>query len=205
MNDPESSVSEWIERLRKGDPDAAAKLWHRYFEQLVRLARAGLRGLRRGPADEEDVALSAFDGFYRAVKQEGRWPQLQDRGDLWRLLITIVERKAADVRRREMGQKRGGRARLGDSALMVVDGQSGQAGGLAAVPAPEPTPAFAAQMAEHFQRFFARLTDPLLRQTAELKMRGHTDVEIAREINRSLSTVERYLRLIRTILKELDE
>src|SRR5438067_2490766 len=57
----EGSVTLWIGRLRAGDPDAAGPLWERYFQRLVGLARARLRGAPRRVSDEEDVALSAFD------------------------------------------------------------------------------------------------------------------------------------------------
>src|SRR5262249_15219134 len=45
-----------------------------------RLPVSGLRTWSR-PADQEDVALSAFDSFYRAAEQ-GRFPRLHDRDDL---------------------------------------------------------------------------------------------------------------------------
>ena len=40
----EDSVTVWIDSLKAGDADAAQKLWQRYFETLVRLARDRLRG-----------------------------------------------------------------------------------------------------------------------------------------------------------------
>jgi hypothetical protein len=66
---PEASVTQWIDRLEAGDPDAAQKLWERYFLRLVGLARKKLRAVPRRAADEEDVALSAFDHIWG---QEGR-------------------------------------------------------------------------------------------------------------------------------------
>jgi hypothetical protein len=63
-----------------------------------------LLGAPRGMADEEDVALSAFDSFCRGAEQ-GRFPQLSDRDDLWRLLFVITERKAIDLVNHEKAQK----------------------------------------------------------------------------------------------------
>src|SRR5207249_6675395 len=63
----DSSVSAWIDRLKDGDPAAAQPLWERYFGRLVGLARDRLRGAARRAADEEDVALSAFDSFCRGA------------------------------------------------------------------------------------------------------------------------------------------
>jgi hypothetical protein len=42
---------------------AARNLWEAYFNRLVGLARTKLRTAPRRAADEEDVALSAFDSF----------------------------------------------------------------------------------------------------------------------------------------------
>jgi len=47
----EGSVSNWIGRLKAGDPAAAQRLWERYFERLVGLARTQLRGAPRRAAD----------------------------------------------------------------------------------------------------------------------------------------------------------
>ena len=86
--DDSGSVTHWIGALRGGELDAAQPLWERYFARLVRLAQARLRTNRRPRAaeDEEDAALSAFDSFCRAATQ-GRFPRLDDRDDLWRLLV----------------------------------------------------------------------------------------------------------------------
>src|SRR5690349_4606330 len=91
----ERSVTRWIGSLKAGDADAAQRLWERYFGALVRLAYARLRGAPRAAADEEDAALSAFDSFCRGAAR-GRYPRLDDRDDLWRLLVVITERKALD-------------------------------------------------------------------------------------------------------------
>src|SRR4051794_12636924 len=94
QDDP-GSVSRWIGELKGGDPAAAQPLWDRYYARLVRLARVKLRRSRpRGAeADEEDAALSAFESFCTGMAR-GRFPQLADRDDLWRLLVVITARKA---------------------------------------------------------------------------------------------------------------
>ena len=83
------SVSHWIVQLKAGNQAAAQELWEDYFQRLVRLARRRLRGRSRRAADEEDVALSAFDSFCRGAEQ-GRFPRLTDRDNLWRLLVVIT-------------------------------------------------------------------------------------------------------------------
>ena len=65
--DDPGSVTRWINDLKGGELDAAQPLWERYFADLVRLGRGRLRASPRTAADEEDVALSAFDSFCTGV------------------------------------------------------------------------------------------------------------------------------------------
>jgi DNA-directed RNA polymerase specialized sigma24 family protein len=104
------SVSIWIREVIDGNEDAAQQLWDRYFPDLLRIARNRLRSIPKRMADEEDVALSALNSFFGAA-QKGRFPDLADRDSLWRLLSRITQRKAVDVLRRHLAQKRGGATR----------------------------------------------------------------------------------------------
>src|SRR5579875_3725647 len=102
----ESSIIRCLGMLRSGDRAAADRLWGAYMGRLIGLARARLGGTARRAADEEDVALSAFDSFYRRA-EAGQFPRLSDRDDLWQVLVLITERKAIDLMRREGRQSRG--------------------------------------------------------------------------------------------------
>src|SRR6516164_3401460 len=105
--DSPGSVTCWIDGLRQGDQAAAQQLWEGYFSRLVRAARRKLRGNRPRSADEEDIALSAFKSFCQGAEQ-GRFPKLADRHDLWQILVMIAARKAANLLRHERAAKRGG-------------------------------------------------------------------------------------------------
>jgi len=189
MGGATGTVTDWIDRLRDGDPEAARPLWHRYFARLVSLARGSLERMRarRSAADEEDVALSAFDSFCRAVERD-RFPDLSDRGDLWRLLVAVTERKVIDLARKERAAKRGGGKVVSASALP----------GGADVAAREPTPELAALVAEECERLLARLGDEKLRAVAVLKLEGHSNEEVARRLDCAVRTVERKLGMIRS-------
>jgi DNA-directed RNA polymerase specialized sigma24 family protein len=190
------SVTEWLDRLKHGDHEVTGRLWDRYFTQLVRLARARLRGGRRRVADEEDVALSALDSFCRGAAR-GRFPELEDRHGLWPLLVAITARKAGKLLRYERAAKRGGGKVRGGSAL-GGPGEAGEADdGWGQVLGTEPTPEFAAQVAEQVDVLLDRLGDPSLRIVARRKMEGHTNEEIKTELGCALATVERKLALIR--------
>ena len=183
----DGSVTHWISRLKAGDHQAAQQLWQRYFQQLVLLARHKLRSAPRGMADEEDAALSAFDSFVRDA-QRGRFPQLADRDDLWRLLVTFTAQKSLDLVRKEQAQKRGAGQRLAsaDKALEEVLSR-------------EPTPEFAAQVAEECRRLLGRLPDEELRSIALAKMEGYSNEEIAGQLGCVPRTIERRLHVIRKL------
>ena len=199
---PGESVSGWMSLLREGEPAAAQRLWEMYFHRLVGLARAKLQGRPRRAADEEDIALSAFASFCRAA-EAGRFPQLHDRDDLWRLLVKVTERKVVNMIRDEHRLKRGGGAVQGESAFRGPDGAPGPGPDLHA--GHEPTPEFAAQVAEECRRLLEQLPDAEMQSIAIGKMEGETVLEIAERLGCAVSTVERRLRLIRRIWEQEGE
>jgi DNA-directed RNA polymerase specialized sigma24 family protein len=185
------SVTRWLGALKAGDPDAAQRLWERYFTDLVRLARARLRRAPRAVEDEEDVALSAFDCFCTAATQR-RFPRLDDRDDLWRVLVTVTERKATDLLRRQRRQKRGGGHVAPEADLAAPEGDL-----LDHLAGAAPTPEFAALVAEEYRRRLESLPEEALRRVAVLKLEGYTNQEIAGRISLGLRSVVRKLDLIR--------
>jgi DNA-directed RNA polymerase specialized sigma24 family protein len=189
------SVTAWFDQLRTGDHDAAQQLCQRYFQRLVALARQKLRGAPRGMADEEDVALSALDSLFRGA-EEGRFPQLDDRDDLWYLLVVITERKAIDQVNHEKAQKRG-EGRVRHEGSLAAD--SSDTAAFDQLPSPEPTPEMVAQFVDECRRLLDSLKDETLRAVALAKMEECPNKEIARRIKRSVATVERKLRIIRTM------
>jgi len=193
-------ITHWLTQLQEGDAQAAQPLWQVYFLRLVNLARRKLEDSRRREADEEDVALSAFDSFCRGAR-DGRFPLLTDRNSLWRLLVVITARKALDQVEREHRLKRGGGLVGGESALLSP-GSPEEGRALEQVVGREPTPEFAAQVAEECQRLLDRLGDDQLRSIAVWKMEGDSNDEIARRLGCAVPTVERRLRLIRKLWED---
>jgi DNA-directed RNA polymerase specialized sigma24 family protein len=182
------SVSCWIRELRQGDQQAAQQLWEHYFQRLVRFAEQRLPLRLRRVVDDEDVALSAFKSFYRGI-EAGRYPQLADRDDLWRLLVTITARKAIHLARHVQRQKRGGRIPTDDVPQIDVADVVGN----------EPTPEFCLEVAEELELRLTALDDSTLKSVALWKMEGYTNEEIAAKLDCTLRTVERKLRLIRQL------
>jgi DNA-directed RNA polymerase specialized sigma24 family protein len=197
--DDTGSVTIWLGRLKAGDRDeAVARLWEAYFRRLVGLARGHLKNRPRGPADEEDVALSAFDSFVRAA-EAGRFPQLDDRDDLWQVLLVVTSRKAADAVQAEGRLKRGG-----GKVIAVSDAAADSSASGPPVAAADPDPAEAVAMAEGFDHMLRALGDEQLRDIAVAKLEGYSNAEIAARIGKSLATVERKLKLIRELWEEED-
>jgi DNA-directed RNA polymerase specialized sigma24 family protein len=198
----EKSVSRWIALARRGDEAAAGHLWRAYFQKLLGFARKKLSGGRRRAADEEDVALSAMNSFLRRAA-EGEFPQLANRDDLWRLLLTIASRKALRQRQHEARKKRGGGAVRGESAL----GQGKRSGRLRLedIVAQEPTAEFAALLKEELELLLDRLGKPELQEIALLKMQGYDNGEIARQTRCPLRSVERRLHGIRALWRQVEK
>jgi DNA-directed RNA polymerase specialized sigma24 family protein len=194
----ENSVSQWLNGLKAGDGADIQRLWDRYFQRLVQLAGAKLPGHARRMFDEEDVALSAFHSFCDRVGR-GQFPKLDDRDDLWRLLVTITVRKVVDTVRHQTRQKRGGGLVLGESAVMS---QGSDDEGMTQFLSREPTPEDAARFTDEYERLLARLGDETLKAIAVRKLEGHSSEEIAAGLGISTRTVDRKLNLIRAIWEE---
>src|SRR5262245_36193155 len=181
----EGSITVWLGKLVGGDRQAAEYLWRRYFHRLVRLARRKLRDAPRLPADEEDVALSAFDSFCRRT-EKGQFPDLADREGLWALLLTITARKALHLLRDQQRKKRGGPgARPAEDAAWKE------------VLSREPSPDVAAEMADAYRRLLDCLPNPELRSLAVLKMAGYSVEELAQQFDCAARSGKPHARAIR--------
>jgi DNA-directed RNA polymerase specialized sigma24 family protein len=199
-DDADGSITRWIAGVKSGDLAAAQPLWERYFARMADLARVRLRrSSRRGrdaASDEEDAALSAFDSLCAGLAR-GKFPQLSDRDDLWRLLVVITTRKVSAQARRRLRQKRGGGQVQPASDFAELDSEDDV---LARAVGSEPTPEFAAMVAEEYQALLDRLDDDVLRKVAILRMEGFTTDSIAERLGCARRTIARQLALIRRIL-----
>ncbi len=195
---PEGSVTHWITQLKTGDEQAAQKVWERYVQQLLGLANGKLGQTPRRAADAEDVVQAAFANLFLGIRN-GRFPHLNDRHELWRLLVHLTDRRASDQLRRDARRQQ---MEVGESKLSSpLDTQCGRAG-IAQVAAQEPTPEFAVQVAEECERLLDSLGNETLRQVAVWKMQGYTNDEIAERLGCVTRTVERKLNMIRKRWRE---
>jgi DNA-directed RNA polymerase specialized sigma24 family protein len=104
--------------------------------------------------------------------------------------------QAARLLRDATRRKRGGGAVVHASALADEDSR------VAELIEPEPTPEFAARVAEECRRLLDRLGDDELRAVATAKLEGYSNEEIAGQRGCVVRTVERRLRIIRGLWQE---
>lgn len=199
MNEPNDdglgSVSYWLNELSNGQrSEAARELCERYFGRLIALARSRLPSNARQVADEEDVALSAVQSFFRRA-EKGEFPNVTDRDSLWALLAQITVFKALRNIRRERTQKRGGNNVVRESELEATEADFAT---LEAMIAEEPTPEIVASMNEQATKLLEALSDDLLRSIAVKKLDGYGNREISDALGVGLRTVERKLAIIRS-------
>jgi DNA-binding NarL/FixJ family response regulator len=97
--------------------------------------------------------------------------------------------------RHQQALKRGGSF----TELKGIDSSTDSIAAVNLVVSREPSPEFAAELVENFDRLMHALSDQELMQYATWKMEGYSNEEIALKVNRSVRTVERKLNLIRKI------
>lgn len=197
-----SDVTGIIQRVRSGDEAAAQELWNRYSDQIVEVARRSLKDSSRRVQDEEDVAVIAFKSLLAGITA-GRFPELDHREQLWRLLMVITTRKAAAAIEKDHRQKRGGGDVRGDSAVMLPENEGSVVGGFDRLASENPAPDIAAVMADQTRQLLASLPDETAQRVAALKIEGFTHQEIADKLKVNTRTVERRLKQIRELWQKI--
>ena len=185
------SVTRMIHQLKADDSRAAADIWQRFFTRLLPLARLRLRGLSDRGVDEEDLLVSVFDRFFQAASAN-RFPQLNDRDDLWQILLMLTDHKVSEQYRKSHAQKRGGG--------LIVSMEAVSEGGAAHwmdLADREPPPEYVAAFNDNLAQAIAKLDEERTRNVAILKLEGYENREIAERLGIGLSSVERKLRVIR--------
>ena len=183
-------VTNWIDRVKQGDSVAAEQIWQKYYFDLVSMARQRLQGVSLAVSDEEDVAVSVFESFYRAA-ENGRFPDLNCRDDLWKLLLRMASWKIIDRHRHNKRVRRGGNQATHSLDVSDDDGK------VFDVIGDEPSPEMVVMMTESCEQLLAHLGDTPLRDIAVGKMEGFSNAELAQKLGCSERTIERRIKLIR--------
>ena len=191
MSQPEDSV-ELLARWREGDELAATKLFERYVNRLVGLAKSRLSERMQRRVEPEDVVQSAYRSFFRKASDEIY--TLEKSGDLWKLMAAITVSKVRGQVEFHTAQKRG----IYTEESVGAAGSTYQVNPLAV--AEEPTPDDAAQVIEELQNVMQKL-DPLQRQILELALQNNDVEAISAKVERSARTVRRALQQVREMLE----
>lgn len=186
-------VTLWMRQLEEGQSEAAQPLWNHFCQKLMTLADKRLSPKLRQTYDREDAAVSAFHSLCRVISDR-RQTDLGDRVNLWRLLVTITERKIANRVRDEHRDKRNLHRTVSESCLVDSDDRCS---GFDKLPGREPSPEFAAEFADLCNSLLESLDDDILCQIAQLTLKNYNPDEIAQKLGVSRRTVERKLLIIR--------
>ena len=189
--DDDGSVTIWLRNAKaQGDPVALLNLWDRYEEALRRTAVDRLRGAIGRGADENDAVATAFEDFCRGLR-EGRFPKCDNRDDFWKIISTIVKRKALNILRDE-GRRVGHRTVTESDFVGTSEGP-----GLDGLPDRTLTPAAVFALTEEAERLMDDLPDDDVRRIVRMRLEGHTNREIADALGAGLRTVERRMEDVR--------
>lgn len=152
--------------------------------------------MRATAFDEEDVAASVLGQLFIKLQQGGHG-DVENRDQLWYLLVVITVRKATELARREKALKRGGGRVVLESE--IASGKSFRLDHLVGKDLAATFPEF---MSQQCRLLFESLDAPDLEQIALWKLAGHTNEEIAAQQHCTRVTIQRKLRLIRKIWAE---
>ena len=194
----QGSISIVLDQLRSDDVTAVDKIFYRFFDRLKSVARKRISVRDRKVVDDEDLALWAIYTFQRCIR-DGLYPQVRDRNDVWKFLVSILERKSVDHIRIQHAEKRGGGQIRAESFFERPEQQTRM---LESVSADEVNFEVLVDFLDVIDAIVLRLDDPELGEILEARFAGHTIKEIAMRLGRSASSVDRKLRLVRKIILE---
>jgi len=193
MSDTEltkGSVSGWIAKMRQGDPVAIEKLVARYFKKIANFANKRLRRGIRVLDDGEDIAISVLQSI-TSNSAKGRFPNLQDRDDLWLMMIMIAQHDVIDKQRAAVR-----RDRLSESTLTMTDLLETYNINLDLFLSQKDSHTKLMEIAECWEDLLKTLPDERCRDIAQLKIKGHSNLEIAGLLGLIPKTVDRKIKLI---------
>jgi RNA polymerase sigma-70 factor (ECF subfamily) len=173
--------SDSFERLQKGDPQAAAKLFARYSQRLTRLAEQHLSQRVASRVDGEDVVQSAFRTFFRRSAQ-GEF-KIDSANHIWRLLVRITLLKARAKARHHTAAMRDVRAETAGS------GEAWRH----EIAARQPGPEEAAMLLDEVELLLQGLP-PLFANVLQQRLQGYRISEISSQLGISRQSIYEVLK-----------
>ena len=173
--------------------DYVAELWEKYYGRLKNSISDRVKRIRRPVASDSEIALSAFNSLVKGVK-EGKFPELENESEMWRLLKTIAIRKANDTHKHLWASKRGGKV----GALGQADTENSErAGAIDGAPAQQGQGS-ELEVEEMLSNLLERLPNDKYRDVVVLKLQGLNTLGIAEHLGTTTRTVQRMLNSVRS-------
>jgi RNA polymerase sigma-70 factor, ECF subfamily len=192
MSEPSSERSysdrSYLELFRQGDEAAARKLFDRYVDQVMRLAKRHLGRPAAARVDADDIAQSVFRTFFHRAKQ-GQFT-VEEPDDLCKLLARITVHKTLRQVAFHRRAKRDATAETGEPHEILMNR-------LSAGPTPQEAVAFVDQL-----ETFLRKLQPVDRQILELRMQGYNNLEIAEQLDISDRKIRRLMERVRGLAEQ---
>lgn len=187
----EEPIAELMQRVRRGDPEAAATLVRQYEPLIRRMVRLKLEDKRLSRVFESmDVCQSVLGSFF--VRAAAGQYDLNEPGQLINLLISITRNKVAGAARREYRQKRD-RRRITEGDSQAMAGVAGK----------EETPSDILAGRELLERARALLRDDE-REIAALRAAGCAWEEVATKLGGTAQARRvQFMRAMDRVTKEL--
>jgi RNA polymerase sigma factor (sigma-70 family) len=179
-----------IAAFKAGSETAASELFDRYCEKLMRLARRRIGQRMNTRVDPEDVIQSAFRTFFVHVRNDDFHFEGED--DLFKLLVRLTVNKAL----RQIAHHRAAKRDPGKEAAQG----STDSDILANLSAHDPSPEVEVAVLDELEQFLGRLP-AFDRKVLELKLHGHSTVEIAEALGSYDRKIRRVLERIETVAK----
>lgn len=186
-------LADLVAQWQKGDQRAAAELFRCYVDRLTALARTQLSARLRQRVDAEDIVQSAYRCFFDLARA-GRY-DLEQGGDLWRLLVRVMLHKLDQHVQRHRAQKRSVEREASFGSEESLQGIQ------ANILASDPTPADAVALTDELEQALAAL-EPHQRLVVEMRLQGYQLEEIAAAQQCSERTVRRALDRFKSLLQQ---
>ena len=175
------------------DPAFIEELWDAFYPRVKLAVLSRVRSIQRPVADESGIALSAFHSFIENARN-GKFPNLVDQDEMWRLVKRIAIRKTSDVRKNLLAQKRGGGAIVFGQSDFSDD--SGLSQGIHTASDRHGEPSEPVEVADLLNTMLQRLPDARHRDVILLKLQGASVVTIAECLGTTTRTIQRILKKI---------
>ncbi len=194
MSHDDTSFLNLLVQLENGHPSAAARVFDRFADRLVALARSRMNAPILQRVDPEDVTQSVFRSFIQ--RQEAGQYRLENWGGLWGLLVTMTVRKCGRraeefyAARRDIRREIRGQANADDSQADFD------------IPDSQPMPEEAVAITELLEKLVEGL-DPRGREVLALRLQGYSVAEISQQIGRTQRTIQRVLESVQRRLTRL--